>query len=262
MENQLLDSDLLDKNNEGKSLQDLLSNGYETHAVDYIKKGFEIFKQNIAGFIGFLIVIGVIQAILGSIPIVKGLAFALIAPIMAGYYIVAKMIDKKEPHSFSNFFDGTKNYVSLLIVSVIPTLVVALIMLVVGGWTYFKISFLGFKPEINFNNLNDLSSIASATGLGARVGLAGLIAAVVSILFMFATFFVLFEKFEPVNALDISRKLISKKFVNWLGFLGLIMVFNFAGALCLGIGLFVTIPSSICALYVAYEEVVGMNLRD
>ena len=33
MENQLLDNDMLD-NNESKSLNEILTNGYETHAVE------------------------------------------------------------------------------------------------------------------------------------------------------------------------------------------------------------------------------------
>ena len=99
-------------------------------------------------------------------------------------------------------------------------------------------------------------------GFGMRASLAGIISGVISILFLFGTFLVLFEKFEPLKALDISRKLVSKKFFNWLGFLLLLGLFNAAGALCLLVGLFVTIPSTVCALYVAYEDVVGLNLRD
>lgn len=261
MENQLLDSDMLNKD-EGKSLSVLLSNGYQTQSVEYIKKGFEIFKQNIGGFIGFLIVIGIASSIINAIPFVKVIGMALLAPVIAGFYIVAKMIDKNEVHSFSNFFDGTKNYMPLFIVSIIPTLIIGVVMLVVGGWAYFKMSFLGIQPKINFNDLGSLSAISTATGLGARAGLAGLIAFVITILFIFSTFLVLFERFEPMKAIDISRQIIAKKFFNWVGFMFLLALFNMLGAICLLVGLLVTVPTSICAIYVAYEDVVGLNLRD
>jgi hypothetical protein len=52
-----------------------------------------------------------------------------------------------------------------------------------------------------------------------------------------------------------------KKFFNWLGFIFLIGLFNIAGAICLGVGLLVTIPTSMCAIYVAFEDVVGTNVR-
>lgn len=262
MENQLLDSDMLD-NKEGKSLSSLLANGYETNSVEYIKKGFELFKQNIGPFIGFIIIVGIAEAIVASIPFIKGFSSALIAPIVAGGFLVAKMIDKNEPHTFSNFFDGTKNYVPLMLVTLIPTIIIGAIYLIIGGWAYFKVAFLGIVPKFSFNDLNSLSSYAnSMAGFGARASLAGIIAGVVSILFLFGTFLVLFENFEPVRALDISRKLVSKKFFNWFGFLLLIGLFNVAGAICLVVGLLVTIPSSVCALYVAYEDVVGLNLKD
>lgn len=260
MENQLLDNDMLD-NKEGKSLSALLANGYETNSVDYIKKGFEIFKQNIGAFIGFIIIVGIAEAIVGSIPFIKGLAGALVAPVIAGGFLVAKMIDKNETHSFSNFFDGTKNYVPLFLVT-LPTLLIGAILLVVGGWAYFKVAFLGIVPKLDIRDFNSLSTYAnSMAGFGMRASLAKIISGVISILFVI--FLVLFERFEPVRALDISRKLVSKKFFNWLGFLLLLAgLFNAAGALCLLVGLFVTIPSTVCALYVAYEDVVGLNLRD
>ena len=262
MENQLLDSDML-SNKEGKSLSSLLTNGYDTNAVDYIKKGFEIFKQNIGPFIGFIVLVAVMEMIISMIPFLKGIVFALIAPIIAGGFIVAKMVDKKEVHSFNNFFDGTKNYMPLLIVTLIPTLITAALMLLLGGWAYFKMAFLCITPKINISNFGDISAFSqSMTGFAGRAGLVGIASIAISVLFLFATFFVLFEKMEPIKALGLSRKLISKKFFNWLGFLLLLGLFNAAGALCLVVGLLVTIPSSICALYVAYEDVVGLNLRD
>lgn len=262
MENQELDNDLLNQK-DGKSLRSLLDNGYETNSVEYIKKGVELFKQDIGSFIAFIFIVAVAQGIISSIPFVKGFASALIAPILAGGFIVAKMIDQKEVHAFSNFFDGTKKYMPLLIVTIIPTVIVAAIFLVIGGWSYFKVSFLGIKPDFNFNDLNGMAKFTGAMyGMAGRAGLAGLIAGIVSTLFLFGTFLVLFENFEPVRALDISRKIIGKKFLNWVGLLFLIVLFNAAGAICLLVGLLVTIPSSICALYVAYEDVVGLNLRE
>jgi hypothetical protein len=262
MENQELDNELLNQKN-GKSLRSLLENGYETNSIEYIKKGIELFKQDIGSFIGFILIVAVAQGIISSIPFVKGFASAVIAPILAGGFIVARKIDQKEARSFSNFFDGTNKYTPLAIVTLIPTVIIAAIFLVIGGWSYFKVAFLGIKPAFDINHFSGMNfSYSSLYGFAGRSGLAGLIAAVISVLFLFGTFLVLFENFEPVKALDISRKIIGKKFLNWVGFLFLIVLFNVAGAICLLVGLLVTIPSSICALYVAYEDVVGLNLRD
>jgi hypothetical protein len=256
MENQFLDSEML--NRDGKSLSALLANGYQTHSVDYIKKGFALFKQDIGPYIGFLLIVGLAEAIISMIPFLKGLAGPIVAPLMAGGYVVAKMIDRNEPHEFSNFFDGTKKYQNLFVVALIPTLIVALLTLATGGFDYFRWSYLGMRniyPAGPFG-------IPTIPGFAARGRIAGLIGAVIFILFMLGHFLVLFEDFKPVRALEISAKIVSKRFFNWLGFLLLLGLFNLAGAICLFVGLLVTIPSTICALYAAYEDVIGLNLRD
>lgn len=263
MENQLLDGDML-KNGDGKSLSEILTNGYETHSTDYIKKGFEIFKQNIGGFLGFLVLLAVINVVLSAIPFIGIIGNALIAPIAFGSIIVSKMIDKQETYSFSNFFDGTKKYKSLFLVSLITSLIIFIIFLVFVGWTYFKMNFLGIgRPSINYTDMNSMMAYSANMQMySSKLGIAGLIVMLISIFLLFGNFFAYFADFEPLKALDTSRKIIGKKFFNWLGFLLLLVLFNFVGALCLGIGLLVTIPSSMCAMYVAYEDVVGLNLKD
>lgn len=262
MENQISDNDMQNKN-EGKSLSYLLNNGYETNAVEYIKKGFEIFKKDIGSYIGFIIVVVIAQMIVSMIPFVKGFVSTLLGPVFVGGFIVAKKIDKNEEYTFSSFFDGTKNYVNLLLVMLIPNLIVGVVILIIGGWAYFKMAFLGIKPNFNPTDIDSLIKMSgSMTGMAGRASLAGLISLGITVLFLFATFFVLFENFEPIKALDVSRKIISKKFINWIGFIFLLVVFNIAGAICLVVGLLITIPSTICALYVAYEDVVGLDLRD
>jgi len=125
-------------------------------------------------------------------------------------------------------------------------------------------NFLGIgKPSINYTDMNSMMAYSANMQMySSKLGIAGLIVMLISIFLLFGNFFAYFADFEPLKALDTSRKIIGKKFFNWLGFLLLLVLFNFAGALCLGIGLLVTIPSSMCAMYVAYEDVVGLNLKD
>ena len=60
--------------------------------------------------------------------------------------------------------------------------------------------------------------------------------------------------------MNISRKIVAKN-LSIGGIFILIRFFNAAGAICLLIGLLITIPSSICAMYVAYNEVIGLDLK-
>lgn len=56
MENQLLDNDMLD-NNESKSLNEILTNGYETHAVEYIKRVSKYSNRILVILLGILLLL-------------------------------------------------------------------------------------------------------------------------------------------------------------------------------------------------------------
>jgi uncharacterized membrane protein len=61
------------------------------------------------------------------------------------------------------------------------------------------------------------------------------------------------------QAMETSRKVITKRWFAFLG-LGLLMfVINLAGIIPLGLGLLVTIPLTYCTYVAAYESVLGMN---
>ncbi len=77
--------------------------------------------------------------------------------------------------------------------------------------------------------------------------------------YMFTTFLVIDYHMEFWQAMEISRKIISR---NWFAFLLFALVLcciNLLGALAFGIGLLVTLPVTSCAVAIAYKEIVGLN---
>ena len=61
------------------------------------------------------------------------------------------------------------------------------------------------------------------------------------------------------QAMEVSRKLISKDWFSFFVLVILLALLNFVGALLLLVGLLVTIPWSICAMSVAYADIVGLG---
>ena len=251
MDNQLLDSDLLNSK-EGKSLNDILLYGYETNSIGYIKRGYEIFQQNAGAFIGFTIISFFLRIIGAFIPFAS---LALI-PLGFGINIIAKKIDKNEDYQFSNFFDGYQKFGPLVGLMLLQGLAIAAILLI--AMVPFFLIF-----GINFSSLGD------GDFGGGQIAIIVLLFLAVFIVMMFiAVAWVLSSQILIFNnngiweSMEISRKIVSKKYFNWLGFLMLLGLLNFAGAICLLVGLLVTVPTSMCALYVAYEDVVGLNLKD
>ncbi|MFM7613932.1 MAG: hypothetical protein ACKO4R_06860, partial [Synechococcales cyanobacterium] len=80
--------------------------------------------------------------------------------------------------------------------------------------------------------------------------------------YAFAVALVLEKRLEFWDALEASRKIISKDWFSFFLLFICIGLLNFAGLLAFGVGLLVTIPWSVCILAAAYKDVVGFNLAD
>jgi serine/threonine protein kinase len=63
------------------------------------------------------------------------------------------------------------------------------------------------------------------------------------------------QRFDFWTALKLSRKVINKHWWRFLNFLIVLLVLNFAGVVCLGVGLFVSFPVTVAALMYAYEDI-------
>ncbi|XGB39720.1 MAG: hypothetical protein LVT47_02005 [Cyanobacteria bacterium LVE1205-1] len=83
-----------------------------------------------------------------------------------------------------------------------------------------------------------------------------------SVAYAFAVALVLEKRLEFWDALEASRKIISKEWFSFFWLFILIGLLNFAGLLAFGVGLLVTTPWSVCILAAAYKDVVGFNLAD
>jgi uncharacterized membrane protein len=76
---------------------------------------------------------------------------------------------------------------------------------------------------------------------------------------MLTTFLVIDHRMEFWQAMETSRKIVTK---NWFAFFVLALVLflvNLLGVLALGVGLLVTAPVTACAAAIAYKEIVGLH---
>ena len=81
----------------------------------------------------------------------------------------------------------------------------------------------------------------------------------IAVCYAFASMFVVFYKNEFWDALENSRKVITKNWWSFFGFLIVLGLINLLGALCLGVGIFVTIPATACAIYAAFDDIAGTS---
>jgi uncharacterized membrane protein len=80
--------------------------------------------------------------------------------------------------------------------------------------------------------------------------------------YMLVTFLIIDHRMEFWQAMETSRKIVTK---NWFGFFVFALVLflvNLLGMLALGIGMVVSIPVTSCAAAIAYKEIVGLHSTD
>jgi hypothetical protein len=96
-------------------------------------------------------------------------------------------------------------------------------------------------------------------GIFIALGLVALIVPGIylAVAYTFVPLFIVFAKMEFWDSMELSRKLITVKWWNIFGFVLLLLLINMAGALALLVGLLFTIPLSYCAIYAAFEDIVG-----
>jgi uncharacterized membrane protein len=197
----------------------LIENGFEVNASDYVQKGWEMFTEHIGEFIGFTLI--VLAASLASLKMgaFGSLLFSAVAAPLYAGYSIAAF------------------------------------RLITGKPFQFSDFFKGF------NYFLPLFLAGLASGILVSVGMALLLlpGIYLAVGYMLTTFLVIDHRMEFWQAMETSRKIVTK---NWFGFfvfaLALFLV-NLLGILALGVGIVVTIPVTSCAAAIAYKEIVGLN---
>jgi len=203
-------------------LEGLLQKSYAVKIGDYIGTGWETFKKNPGGFVGFTLVVFLINVAVAKInqsasPVGTLISLLVSGPLNAGFLIVAFKLLKNRATTFGDFFRGFNNFLPLFLVSLVSSVMIG----------------IGFVLLL----------------------LPGIYLAVA---YTFALPLVLEKKMNFWDAMEFSRKLISKNWFSFFGFAFVLVLVNLAGGLLLGVGLLVTIPLSVCAIAAAYADIVGL----
>lgn len=117
--------------------------------------------------------------------------------------------------------------------------------------------FAGFSRFIDAFLINILVSIFVLLAVPFCIIPAFIVAA----LYTFAYLFHIDRQLSFWDAMESSRKLVVPNLMGYTLFAFLLMLLNFLGLLVFGVGLLVTVPVSVAAVAVAYNETVGFAHR-
>ena len=202
-----------------REIDDLISNGYEIRIGDYFSRGWEIFSGYIGEFIGYFLIYGIIIFALNFVPIIGGIAGIVIAGPLLAGFFIVAF--KRMQNQAAEFGDF----------------------------------FLGFNRFLPFFLVN------LVTGLFVGLGFILLIipGIYLAVSYTFALPLIVDRDLDFWQAMEASRKVVTRDWFNVFVLVLLLFLLNLAGAIVLLIGLIFTVPFTYCITAAAYEDIFGLE---
>ena len=199
-------------------IQEIIQNGYNFNFGDYISEGFNIMNKNVGSFIAFFLIYAFLSLFSQALGALSIFSTFILTPIMLGLYLVAHKVQTGKPHEFGDFFKGFQFIGPIALLLLIQFGLYLLAMLPFGlymGLTVFPelqdISLGDFNPSENPEYFLEILTSISAEVNSFLILLTLLPVIYLGISWSFAPFFVIFYNYSPWDALETSRKLITKK---------------------------------------------------
>lgn len=216
-----------------------------------LTNAFELWKNNFLPLVGVTLLIMLIQIIVGMIPIVGFANNVFFSGVFTGglhYYYLGKMRGESSgiEDAFAGFTQalGRLGLTNLLMVA----LVFLLAMPLFGplGYAFYQAGF--FEPNANPTSFPSLSTLAIVLSL---VGF--FILLYLSLAWVFAYTLVIDQGLGPWTALEVSRRVITRRWFSMLGLTICAGLLVLLGLLGLFVGILFTLPLGMAATLYAYE---------
>ncbi len=209
---------------------ELANRNYTVKIGDYLSRGWDIFKEFAWAFVLFTLLLAVIGFMLSLLPAPigsnaegqGGLANAIVSPVLGAGFYIVALGIMK-------------------------------------GRSYsFSDFFQGFQNFLPIFLVSLVGSLITALGLVLLL-IPGIY---IGVCYLFGMCFVIEKRLDFWDALEASRKIVTREWFSMFGFVLVLVLLNVGGALLCGLGLLVTIPWSACAVAAAFEDIVGLNQSD
>ncbi len=240
-------------------IDELLENGYDFKFGDYISESFSILGKYFGGFVGFAAIYMIMITMVNTIPVIGPLANAVVGPtLFAGAFLVAHKIQRGEKPEFGNFFEGFQRFKDIAIPSILTNLIylACFIPFFVAMAFSFDLFNSDFSMEETITNII-LSEEDFNFPFWSLLFLIPII--YLSISYAYTILFVWFYEAEPWEAMEASRKVVTKNWIIIFIFaivVGIISVLGFIGLI---IGILATLPIAYIAIYVSFADITKLH---
>lgn len=237
-------------------LQEIINAGYAFELGDYISQGFDIFKKNIGGFVGYTLLSGLIITVAGIIPLINIFAYLVLVPaLFVGYYLVAHRLARGERSDFGDFFKGF-DYTGQLLLWFLLVFLAVLILMIPAGIAMYS-TFSNFANIDSSEYMDNPFWIYSVIPAWAYLFYLPIIYLGVS--WRWAPMFIIFNKMNAWDAIVMSHRITAKTWWMQLLFCFVLYVIAMVGFLVLLVGALFTYPAVLCMDYAAFAQVTQLN---
>jgi len=231
-------------------IHQLSAEGYSFSIGEYIRQAFSIFQKAPGLFIVYALLSGLISVSAQLVPLLGSIAAILISyPILVGYYLAGHELSRDRPVQLSTFFGGFEyfgNLAAVYLIQFVASLAVMVPLFLTIGFS----AFLG----------GELGGEIIAPAVGIPIVLVMMVPLVyLSVCWLYAPLFVVFHNMGFWDAMETSRKIIHKRWWMVFAFLLVLGLLMFGGILALLIGVLVTYPVAMVAVYKSFADITELH---
>lgn len=205
-----------------KDTERLISEGYDVGLKQYVIQGWQIFMTDIGSFLIYATIFLAINLFLEMIPVLG----QIVAPVLMF------------PLSMGFFVFAARKMKKQ------PT--------------RFQDFFKGFDYFVPLVMVGILTSVLIVLGLFVFI-IPGIYLAVA---YLFSSMLIVDRKMSPWQAMETSRKVITKKWLQLFGLAIIVLAITIAGTLIFIIGVIPATAISLCILTAAYDDIIGIRSTD
>jgi hypothetical protein len=246
-------------------IEQIKSEGYEFSINHFINKAWELFKKEAGSMIGYCVLLIFGFAIVTFIPFIGPLSRLLFqTPLMMGFVYVGARLYQNKTIEFSNYFDGIKDFLKILIISLLNGIFIGLTLLPAIIFTLYKLT-NGFDLDFLRSPGNIMPLLQNPTViLSLALGLFLLVlpAFYLSLCMQFSIYFVIFLNADYWKAIQWSIVIVNKKIGHFILMgivIGALVILSLIPFL---LGLLIIIPLSFLIKYVMFHEIVDLDHID
>lgn len=245
-------------------IQNLINGGYEFKFSKYLDDGWNLFQKTPFLFVGGLLALLLFCSALVFIPVIGILSLPFISTILSlGFYVIAHKNATNQDAKFNDFLGGFQ-FTKDVVLRVIVYLFIVGFCYGVYVYAIWDTGYIQWNMEAAqyFGDMEALAAMGQPPYLPFYYNLLLIPFYYFTISYSWSDLFIMYKGMNFWDAMEASRRLISK---NWFRMLGLIIVLTlmfFVGALLCGVGLFLAIPLYTTVLYASFADVVGLYDSD